>query len=189
MARRRGVARLSSTRVHRLGKTRPEAAAMQRRWLTMIAVTTGLVLLGDFGVRASVSSYQARPLDRQNLGVLPHATTSSTAWVTVPGLGFSDGPSITARSGLAATLSVTVHGAPVQYRIILEVVDKGFRQVSMTPQSVSFDPRTGTESFSYTFVRALGRGGYTVNFFWRSPTGAPVTMIGGTIVLQYASAT
>ena len=55
---------------------------------------------------------------------------------------------------------------------------------------MSRDPGAGTESFSYTFVGVLPHPGrFTVNLLWRSPTGAPVTLRVGSVVIQYALAT
>ena len=140
--------------------------------------------------RRSPRSWEFRfraALNRQNIGVIPSATITSRDWRALPGEGISDGPAISVRGGLAATLSVTVQGGPAQFQILLEDVSKNFKEILMTPRSVSFDPGTGTESFSYTFVRGLHPGGYTVNFYWRSPAGVPVTETRGTLVLQYAT--
>jgi hypothetical protein len=160
---------------------------MKRRSVVLVAVITGLVVLGGVGVRAAVSQYQPIRLNRQNLGVIPSATITSRDWRALPGEGISDGPVISLRGGLAATLSITVQGGPARFQILLEDVSRNFKEILMTPRSVSFDPGAGTESFSYTFVRSLHPGGYTVNFYWRSPTGVPVTETRGTLVLQYAT--
>jgi hypothetical protein len=104
------------------------------------------------------------------------------------GLGVQRWGGINARGGLAATLSVTVSGAPVRFRIAIEDVERDFRITYMKPASVVFDPGAGTGSFSFTFVKDLSRGPYTVNIEWRSPTGAPVTLVAGSVVLQYGSA-
>ena len=160
---------------------------MRQRLHVLVAVVAALVLLGSVSVQANVSQYSPLPLNRQSLGLLGSCpATSSTSWRAVCGWGFSDGPVVNLRSGLAATLSVTVNGAPVQFRFLLEVEKDSFRVLPMKPTSVSFDPGIGTESFSYTFVARPNVSGYfTVNLFWRSPTGAPVSLTGGTVVLQY----
>jgi hypothetical protein len=165
------------------------AIGMRQRWLLLIGLTTALVLVAAVGVRATLDQYRDRPLDRQNLGLIRTSTTDYTRWTVVPGWGFSDGAGINARGGLAATLSVTVSGAPVRFRIAIEDVERDFRIIYMKPASVVFDPGAGTGSFSSTFVKDLSRGPYTVNIEWRSPTGAPVTLVAGSVVLQYGSAT
>lgn len=164
------------------------AIGMRQRWLLLIGLTTALVLVAAVGVRATLDQYRDRPLDRQNLGLIRTSTTDYIRWTVVPGWGFSDGAGINARGGLAATLSVTVSGAPVRFRIAIEDVERDFRIIYMKPASVVFDPGAGTGSFSFTFVKDLSRGPYTVNIEWRSPTGAPVTLVAGSVVLQYGSA-
>jgi hypothetical protein len=153
-----------------------------------MGLTTALVLVASVGVRATLDQYRDRPLDRQNLGLIRSTTTDSTPWTVVPGWGFSDGAGVSVRGGLAATLSVTVSGAPVRFRMVIEDVERDYRVIYMKPTSVVFDPGAGTGSFSYTFVKDLSRGPYTVNIEWRSPTGAPVTLATGSVVLQYGSA-
>jgi hypothetical protein len=81
---------------------------------------------------------------------------------------------------------VTVAGGPAAFKVVLEV-GKHFVQRGMNPPVV-FNPGTGTESFSYTFVASLPPSGETFNLYWRSPTGVPVTLRRGTVVLQYDQA-
>jgi hypothetical protein len=185
---RRGIAMRARHRT-KSRSSRRKATGIRQRWLLLIGFTTALVLLAAVGVRATLDQYRDRPLDRQNLGLIRTSTTDFTRWTVVPGWGFSDGARISARGGLAATLSVTVSGAPVRFRIAIEDVEKDFRIIYMKPASLVFDPGAGTGSFSYTFVKDLSRGPYTVNIEWRSPTGAPVTLLAGSVVLQYGSAT
>ena len=160
---------------------------LRQRWLLLVGFTTALVLVAALGVRATIKQYRDIPLDRQNIGLIRNTTTDYTRWTVVPGWGLSDGAGITARGGLAATLSVTVSGAPVRFRMFIEDVDS--RIIYMKPTSVVFDPGAGTGSFSFTFVKDLSRDPYSVHIEWRSPTGAPVTLVAGSVVLQYGSAT
>jgi hypothetical protein len=160
---------------------------MRNRWLVVFAVAA-VVVLGAGGV-AAVSQYKARPLDRQNLGVITGThTVRNTAFVVLSGWGPSDSMHVDARSGIAATLSVTVTGAPVEFRLFLEDVDHGWAIREMRPSSASFDPGTGTVSASFTFVAAVAPGNYTVNVSWRSPTGSQVSLVGGSLVVQYGAA-
>lgn len=161
---------------------------MHRRWVMLAALSTTVVLVGAAVVgatsnRRAIGAYDVR-LNRQTLGVISTpGSTSSTGWRAVPNWGFSDGPWIQARSALSATLSVTVAGGPVAFKVVLEV-GSHFVERGMNPPVV-FDPGAGTESFSYTFVANLPPTGETFNLFWRSPTGVPVTLRRGTVVLQY----
>ena len=126
---------------------------MRQRWHVLVALVASLVLLGAVSVQANVSPYSPLTLNRQSLGLIGSCpATSSTSWRAVCGWGFSDGPVVNLRGGLAATLSVTVSGAPVQFRILLEVESDNFRVLSMKPTAVSFDPGASAESFSFTFV-------------------------------------
>ena len=161
---------------------------MQRRSMVVIAVSAAVLLAGSVAVSAPsggrINQYGARALNRQTLGLIStSATTSSTNWQAVPNWGFSDGPSIKARSALSATLSVTVSGGPAAFKVVLEIGTHFVQRGMNAP--VVFDPGTGTESFSYTFVAGLPPSGETFNLFWRSPTGVPVTLRRGTVVLQY----
>jgi hypothetical protein len=132
---------------------------MRQRWLVLIGFTTALVSVSAVGVRA-LDAWRVKPLNRQNLGLIGTSTTSSASWTAVPHWGFSDGPLIRSRAGLAATLSVTVSGAPVRFRIVIEDVDRDFRISLMSPGSARFDPGVaGTGSFSFTFVKALSHSG------------------------------
>ncbi len=166
---------------------------MRRTWL----VLTGLVTASALVLAASVVHAgiwpTGRPLDRQLLAPIEAAmpqTTHATRWSPLAGYSYSDGPVIRARSGIAVTLSVTVRGAPVAFRVVLEDVDHDFRLVVMKPGGVRFEAGAQTESFSYTFVlQGVRPGPYTVNLLWRTPTGVPVTMIEGTEVVQYAAQT
>jgi hypothetical protein len=163
---------------------------MKGRWLVLVAATTALVLGGSLGVRAVVNQNQHR-LNRQRFTVLAPdgaKTTAATTWRIFPGWSFSDTPSIDARGGIAATLSVTATGAPVDFRLTLEV-ERGFNDRTFSPRFATFDPGSGTESFSYTFVIGVGSGQYKIGLSWRSPTGVSVTvpMRGGNVVLQYAT--
>ena len=116
-----------------------------------------------------------------------HWQTIATGWAQIGGWSFSDGMSFEARSGISATLSVTVSGAPAEFRIVMEVPEKDWAQRVMKPGSVHFDPQGGTGSFSYTFVAGVGPGAYTINLLWRSPTGIQTNLDDGSLVVQYAA--
>ncbi len=107
-------------------------------------------------------------------------TTSSPEWRNVPGLTRLTADTI---DQVSAALSVTVRGAPVRFRVIVDTPEGPLK-----PGSARFAP-SGIESFSYTFV------GDTVPFEdddthvftvqWRSPSGGRATLLHGTLNLVH----
>jgi hypothetical protein len=158
---------------------------MRKAWIAIVAAA--LVILSVSVVQARVDQYRALRLNRQNLGRIFEASTSNQSFEPLPGWGFSDGPGISVRGGFAVTVSITIEGGPVDFRVLTEAEDHGFKVHPMKPTSAHFDPGAGSQSFSFTFV-AAGSGHYTVNLYWRSPTGVEVTETGGAVVIQYATA-
>ncbi|HYY76048.1 MAG TPA: hypothetical protein VE644_06995 [Gaiellaceae bacterium] len=111
-------------------------------------------------------------------------STSSTAWRNVPGLSLTR---CTVHQ-VSAMVSVTVRGAPVRFRVIID----GVPEAPMKPGSARFVPE-GSESFSYTFV---GRTApfeaddtHVFNVQWRSPTGRRVTLQRGDLNLLFERGT
>jgi hypothetical protein len=124
-------------------------------------------------------------LDRQaSRWTTTPATTSSTAWRRVPGLSLTR----CTLNQVTATLSVTVRGAPVAFRGVID----GVPEAPMRPGSARFVP-DGTESFSYTFVARTAPfeadDTHRFDMQWRSPTGAPVTLRRGALNLLYQRGT
>ncbi len=159
-----------------------------RRIVSLAAATALMVVTAATALHANINQYRSRPLDRQNIGYIqgPRQTTK-TDWAQIGGWSFSDGMSFEARSGISATLSVTVSGAPAEFRIVMEVPEQDWAQRVMKPTSAHFDPQGGTGSFSYTFVAGVGPGIYTINLLWRSPTGVQTNLDDGSLVVQYAA--
>jgi hypothetical protein len=161
---------------------------MRKRTFATLGGALLVVLVTAAVTYATVSQYVARPLNRQNLGYITGPRTmSATTFKDMAGWGFSDGMTIEARAGFAATLSATVHGGPVQFRLYIEDVKHHFKQRIIPPGIATFNPGSGTESTSFTWVAEVAPGAYTVNITWRSPTGAPVTFNSGTLVVQYGA--
>jgi hypothetical protein len=160
---------------------------MRARKILILAAATAIVTMSAAtALHASIQTYRARPLDRQNIGhIQGQRHTTGTGWRDIGGWSFSDGMAIQARGGIASTLSVTVSGAPAEFRLVMEVIDHRWALRPMKPLSVHFDPQGGTGSFSYTFVAGVGPGGYTINLQWRSPTGVETFLEEGTLVTQY----
>jgi hypothetical protein len=109
---------------------------------------------------------------------LRDATTSSTAWRNVPGLARIDACTI---RQVSATLTVTVVGAPVLFRMIIDTPEG-----PMGPGPARFVPQ-GRETFSATFARATfpfeDDDTHSFSVQWRSPTGQPVTLKHGIVNL------
>jgi hypothetical protein len=81
-------------------------------------------------------------------------------------------------------LSVTVSGAPVRFRGVIDAVP----EAPMRPGPARFVPN-GPESFSYTFVANTGPfeadDTHQFNIQWQSPTGASVTLRRGALNLLF----
>jgi hypothetical protein len=111
-------------------------------------------------------------------------TTSSTAWRNVPALTLTR----CTRGQVTAMLSVTVSGAPVRFRGVID----GVPEAPMMPGSARFVP-TGAESFAYSFVANTGPfeadDTHRFDIQWRSPSGAPVTLHNGALNLLFRRGT
>jgi hypothetical protein len=120
-------------------------------------------------------------LDRQSAAWTTTAvSTSSTDWRNVPRLALTR----CTRDQVTATVSVTVTGAPVFFR----VVPDGVPEAPFKPGAARFVPN-GVESFSYTFV---GRTApfeaddtHRFNVQWRSGDGSVVTLIRGDLNILF----
>jgi hypothetical protein len=165
-----------------------EAEVMTMRKAWMVVAVASLALLSMGVVQPRVDQYRDVPLDRQNVGEIRSAHTFRTTFVPIANWGFSDGPGIRARGGVAVTVSLTIKGGPIDLRVLTEAPNREWVARAMKPGTVRMDPGAGKQSFSYTFVTAVPPGPYTVNLFWRSPTGADVQLTAGSVVIQYAGA-
>ena len=113
------------------------------------------------------------------------ASTSSTQWRNVPGLGRVAACTL---NQVTATLSVTVGGAPVKFRAIIDSVP----EAPMRPGTARFVPN-GDESFSFTWVANTGPfeddDSHVFGIQWRSPTGGTVSLYRGALNLLYQAGT
>ena len=141
----------------------------------IIAVPIAAAATGSFG----------GALDRQSAKwTTSDATTSSTAWRNVPGLSIAR----CTQNQVSATLSATVSGAPVRFRVVTDAVE----EAPMRPGGARFVP-DGEESFSYTFVgptasfEADDTHRFTVQ--WRSPSGRAVELENGALNILYEQGT
>lgn len=113
------------------------------------------------------------------------ASTSSTAWHDVPGLSRLTACTL---HEVSANLSVTVSGAPVRFRVIIDTPEGPMR-----PGNARFVPGADEESFSYTFVRNTfpfeADDTHLFSVQWRSPTGRMVTLQRGDLNLIFEEGT
>ena len=111
-------------------------------------------------------------------------TTSSTEWRNVPGLNRTR----CTRDQVTAMVSVTVEGGPVRFR----VVPDGIPEAPFKPTSARFVP-SGVESFTFTFVGNTlpfeADDTHSFNVQWRSPSGAPVTLVNGVLNILFEQGT
>jgi hypothetical protein len=150
-----------------------------------------LVLVGAAAVAVAVplalaagSGRAGGDLDRQAAAwrTTP-VSTSSTTWRTLPRLSFTSTASrsntICALHELSVSLSATLRGAPVQFRVLM---DGG---PILNPGPARFVPGTQEQSFAATWV---GRAGtfegldrHALEVQWRSRSGRPVTLVRGVV--------
>jgi hypothetical protein len=148
----------------------------------LLLVLGSLVLLAAIPAAVlAASGVFGSALDRQSARwTTTSATTSSTAWRNVPRLGLTR----CTDNQVTAMISVTVRGAPVAFRGVID----GVPEAPMRPGSARFVP-DGTESFSYSFVARTAAfeadDSHRFDVQWRSPTGAPVTLRRGALNLLY----
>ncbi len=112
------------------------------------------------------------------------ATASGTAWRNVPGLALTR----CSDNQVTAMVSVTVSGAPVLFRVVID----GVPEAPMQPGSARFVP-SANESFTFTFVGRVAPfeadDTHKYNVQWRSGSGAPVTLHRGVLNLLYERGT
>lgn len=112
------------------------------------------------------------------------ATTSGTEWRNVPGLALTR----CSLHQVTAMVSVTVSGAPVLFRVVID----GVPEAPMKPGSARFVP-SGNESFSFTFVGRVAPfeadDTHKFNVQWRSGSGAPVNLHRGVLNLLFERGT
>jgi hypothetical protein len=162
---------------------------MRSRLVTGCAVA----LVAVTGIAATALhpvTYSPRDVDHQMFRTFgPFSLVRPTTdWRVVPTLGPSDGITIVANSGVTATLSVQLHGAPVEFRVMLGRAPYD-SYVMLRPGVVRFDPGTAVQSFTFSFLRPLPttQATYEVVVDYRSPTGAPIDVDKGSVIVQYGT--
>jgi hypothetical protein len=161
---------------------------MRKTWF-VVASLSALMLSSAAVVQATLQPTRTVPLDRQVLALIPYDEMHVNGWLPVGGWAPSDGPGYIAEGGIAVTLSVTLSGAPAEFRVVQEVpVKRDYEYRTMRPGIVRFDPGDGTQSFSFTFVAKTDGRPRQLNLWWRSPTSTSVQLHRGTVVIQYGQA-
>jgi hypothetical protein len=148
-----------------------------------LAVFLGVLLLVaavPLAVMAATGTFNGE-LERQSARwTTTDATTSSTAWRNVPGLSLRR----CMRHQVTAMVAVTVHGAPVRFRAVID----GVPEAPLMPGEARFVP-SGNESFSFVFVGNTAPfeadDTHRVNIQWQSPSGELVTMRRGALNLLF----
>jgi hypothetical protein len=112
-------------------------------------------------------------------------STSSTHFTNVPGL--ADTPS--SIFPISINVSAVVSGAPVRFRILSTNV--GEQTHVSKPGPTRFVPSGSTpDSFAYQWIernQSAAVHGNLLRLQWRSPSGSPVHMIHGDMVVQYST--
>jgi hypothetical protein len=157
---------------------------LKGRTLLALGAVAVVAVAVPLAVWAATGTFSGR-LDGQSARwTTTDATTSSRDWRNVPGLGRVR----CTLNQVTATLSATVKGGPVRFRVIID----GVPEAPMMPGSALFVPN-GTESFSYTFVGNTGPfeadDTHGFNVQWRSPSGVPVTLLSGAVNLLFEDGT
>ncbi|MEA2486317.1 MAG: hypothetical protein QOD46_1428 [Actinomycetota bacterium] len=130
-------------------------------------------------VLAARTSMTSRVDHQKGVAHLGKVSTSTTSWRRAPGLALN----VCSKKEVSATLSVTLTGAPVQFRVLADAVP------AVSPHKVYFDPTRRQRSFSFTFLSSSstfeGSDAHNFTVQWRSPTGKKATLHAGTLNLVY----
>ena len=143
-------------------------------------VGLALLIVGlPLAVLAARDSMSSRVDHQKGVARTGQASTSSKAWRDAPGLRLN----VCSIREVSATLSVTVSGAPVQFRILSDDAP------IVSPGRVYFNPTHRQRSFSFTFLTSSstfeGSDSHHFSAQWRSPTGRRVDLRGGTLNVVY----
>jgi hypothetical protein len=154
-----------------------------RRLVIFLGVLV-LVAAAPIVVVAATGTFNGK-LDRQSAKwTTTSVTTSSTAWRNVPGLSLRR----CTRDQVTALVSVTVSGAPVRFRVVVD----GVPEAPLKPGQARFVP-DGPESFSFAFVGNTGPfeadDTHRFDVQWRSASGNPVTLVRGALDLLFEQGT
>ena len=154
-----------------------------RRNLFVAMMALGLVAVGARGVIAGTTTGRTSVDCIDTVWRTSTVSTSSTGWQAVPGLEADP----TAIFPITIDVSATVSGAPARFRILSTNV--GDQTVVSNPGPTRFDPgSSGPNPFSYQWVERDDVASPHANLIrlqWRSPSGAPVSMLRGDMAVLY----
>jgi hypothetical protein len=154
------------------------------RKLAMIGAAAALVAAAPVAVLAARGVFGGQLENQSAAWTTTAVTASGTEWRNVPGLALTR----CSVHQVTAMVSVTVSGAPVVFRVVID----GVPEAPMKPGLVRFVP-SGNESFSFAFVGRVAPfeadDTHKFNVQWRSTSGAPVTLHRGVLNLLFERGT
>jgi hypothetical protein len=149
-----------------------------RKWMAVGAAA--VILAVPLGVHALTTQTTSK-LDRQTGLVLNSLrTTTSVSLVDIPGLS---GLSACAVNQVTGTVSVQVTGPSVGIQVQVD------NSAVLDPGSIRFIPAGAKAAFSFSFVGEMAAGEHVFDVQWSSPTGNLVSLLRGTLNLQYEEGT
>jgi hypothetical protein len=156
-------------------------------WVAPVAVLC-LLLAIPSTVLALTRSNGSSPVNRQFVRFYTGPVRSfSPTRFDLPNMGLM---SICAKGEISAKLSVSVSGAPSEFRVAVEI---NGRDHPLHPDWVEFRPGRSRLSSSYVFAGAVGTingsDSHAVEVSLRSPTGKEATVWQATVTLQYQRGT
>ena len=166
----------------------PSKEALMRRntlrKLAVIGAAAALVAAAPVAVLAARGTFGGELEYQSAAWTTTAVTTSGTEWRNVPGLALTR----CSLRQVTAMVSVTVSGAPVLFRVVID----GVPEAPMQPGSARFVP-SANESFTFTFVGRVAPfeadDTHKFNVQWRSGSGAPVTLHRGVLNLLFERGT
>lgn len=149
----------------------------------LFVLMTAVALVGGMALVAVAGTSRGRTLVNcmDTVWSTTPVSTSSLDFVAVP--GFTDDPA--AIDPISINVSALVSGADVEFRVLSTNVGA---QTHASRPGVTRFVADGTSSFAYQWVEPNGSAAVHVNSLelqWRSPSGSPVDLRRGDMVVQY----
>lgn len=153
---------------------------LTRRRILVFVIALALFAALPLAILAATGTFSGS-LERQAARwTTSNASTSSTNWRNVPRLALTR----CTVDQVTVMVSVSVRGAPVLFRVIID----GVPEAPLRPGFARFVP-SGTETFSATFVGNTAPfeadDTHRFNVQWRSPSGGTVTLDRGVLDLLF----
>jgi hypothetical protein len=155
-----------------------------RKLLISVTAAAAVAALVPLVVLAAGAGRESGDLDRQAAAWRSApASTSSTAWRTIPSLSFTSTASgsntLCALNELSVMLSANLRGAPVRFRVLMDggpVLQPGPARFIPGPEE-----RTVTAMWVGHAGTFEGLDRHALEVQWRSPSGRPVTLTRGVV--------